>query len=158
MGTSEIILKKVEEFRQLCTPHFSFDRAWTKGRALYMRVDESRLVCLRTKSKKLPKAHVVLCACGVGMTVTVVTKDDSFTACDAHNLVVEAFIEECLTEVMMRHLSMKSQEEYESLDSIMSVEAAEALEAWEGSCSTGMYLHWRVRYRRSVSRLGIFVG
>ena len=49
---------------------------------------------------------MILCACGYGMTVSVVTKENLVTDCDVHNQIVETFIEECLTDEKMRHLSL----------------------------------------------------
>ena len=133
-GSQELLTKQLEEFRSLRTTSFSYDKAWTKGRALYMGIEQERLVCLKTKTRKMPKGHVVLCVRGDELAVIHVEKDLHELDCDAFNQVVEAFQEECLMDEVMRHFKLRERVEYEPLDSVMSVGAAEALVAWEESC------------------------
>ena len=99
-----------------------------------MGIDQERLVCLKTKTRKIPKAHVVLCVLGDELAVIHVEKDLHELDCDAFNKVVKAFQEECLTDEVMRHFKLRERVDYEPLDTVMSIGAAEALEVWEESC------------------------
>ena len=102
-GRLELLIKQLDEFRSLRTSSFSYDKVWSKGRALCMGIDPGRLVCLKTKTRKMPKGHVVLCVRGDELAVIHVEKDLHELDCDAFNQVVEAFQEECLTDEVMRH-------------------------------------------------------
>lgn len=130
--------ERIEAFMDLCrnlhSTQFTLDKIWTMRRALYMDIDKERLVCLRTKGRNLPKAHLILVTTGEFVRISDITKDYATLDCDDYNLVVEAFVNEYLTAEVRRYVKTEFWDEYDSLDSVMSKEAAEALEVWCDSC------------------------
>lgn len=134
-GSSKQVIKHLEVFRNVKSTHFTNDIPWTRCHSSYMNIAPERLVCLRTKGRKLAKAHVVLIECGTQIRVVRITKNFYDLECDEYNQIVDAFVEDYLTEEVRKHFKVEIREEYESLDTIMGEEAAHALEAWEVSCS-----------------------
>ena len=54
----------IEQFKTVKSSLFTFDKKWTQSHSLYTGLDVNRLVCLRTKGRKMPKAHLILIECG----------------------------------------------------------------------------------------------